>query len=59
MRSISEHQWPPDGVMEPEDAPLDTGCEADPNVSVEDASLLPAVRAFMALARQLAAEEEQ
>ena len=59
MRSRSEQQRPPDGVLEPDIAPLDTGCEADPNVSVDDANLLPAVRAFMALARQLAAEEEQ
>jgi hypothetical protein len=41
------------------DASAEQGSERDPNVSVDDASLLPAVRAFMALARQLAAEEEK
>lgn len=58
MRSRSKPQSPPD-VVELGDAPTDVDSEADPNVSVDDASLLPAVRAFIALARQLAAEEEQ
>ena len=58
MRSTPKPQSPPD-VVELDDAPTDIDREADPNVSVDDASLLPAVRAFMALARQLAAEEEQ
>ena len=58
MRSRSKPQNPPYDV-ELDGAPTDIDGEVDPNVSVDDASLLPAVRAFMALARQLAAEEEQ
>lgn len=57
MPSRSKPQGPPDDVEF--DAPTDVDGEADPNVSVDDANLLPAVRAFMALARQLAAEEKQ
>lgn len=39
--------------------PSDAGSEPELELSVDDASLLPAVRAFLALARQLAEEEEQ